>query len=907
LSLFRYFRPVLAIALVVISLQLSNLSAVSAFQPRDLAEGRNLVTNPDFELTLPGGGQLGWMTYQRFNGSVFRTIENSSIAHSGKNCVEIEQTIKSQHNFAVWFQKVPAEGGTTYRFSFWIRTEYVKPSVPSFPGTDVALSFGYVEFLNSRGETLPNYYYGSSNVFMTHDWKQLEISFVTSTDTSFVNVNLALGNAVGKVYFDSVSLVASTFKKVSSPPWIAGAIVYELGPWQFYQFGNGDAFRGITAKLPELAALGVNVLYLLPIWEDQGWYPITDFFSIFNMYGTPEDFRTLVRDAHQQNIKVVLDLAGTIGVPSKSQLLMEHPEWFILNENNSYYYGWREPGARTGGMLGLDTNRPDVQEYFVEVAKYYVQNFDVDGYRCDAAFASPTEMFEKIRTAIEQFKPDAIMIAEDEGPIYHETAFDATYDFRFLNVTSSLWSNPNSASKAAWWLKTEIDSYPAGALRLRYIEGHDLNYTAASKYGLMGSEALATFLFTIPGIPMIYDGQEVGNQITQEGPWAGTIDWNKNPEADQFRSFYTKLIHIRTDHPTLSAGAIVPVNSSDARVATFARTMNGTDPILVVINFSATRLNATLNVTPQMLGLQKTPYLVDLLGSDTGATTPNTGVLNMSLEPYQVHVYLLAENPTKNVVWRGSSGTWFVRYPDGSSWAVSWGKRGDTPLLGMISSDNSYDLIIFRRGTWFILTASSGYDPSQARVVSWGTSGDVPLVDGVGDLFIFRIVSGNGVWFILTASSGYDPSQAKIVSWGTSGDVPLVDGFGDLIIFRGGVWFILAASSYSPSQAKVVSWGTSGDVPLVDDQNDLIVFRNGVWFILTASSNYDPSKATIVSWGTAGDRPMVDAALDLVIYRNGVWFILNYSSNYTTSTVCMWGTSTDIPLVYPHGPRSWYL
>jgi cyclomaltodextrinase len=827
----------------------------AAVQPRDAAEGQNLVTNPDFELTLPGVGQLGWSTWQKFNGSVFRTIENSSIAHSGTRCVEIEQTIKSQHNFAVWVQEVQVEAATTYRFSFWIRTDNVKPSVSSFPGTDGPESLGFVGFLNARNENLPSYY-GSSSVLMTHDWQQLEISFVTSTDTRFVKINLALVNAVGKVYFDSVSLVASSFKKVPSPPWIAGAVVYELGPWQFSQFGNGNAFRGIIAKLPELAALGVNVLYLLPIWEDQGWYSVTDFFSIFSKYGTQEDFRTLVQNAHQYNMKVILDLAGTIGVPPESKLFVEHPEWFVLDENNSYYYSWP-----SGNMLGLDTNRPDVQQYFVEVAQYYVRVFDVDGYRCDSADASPNEMFEKIRTAIEQIKPDAIMIAEGDEPIYHETAFDATYDFRFLNFTSSLWSNPNSASKAAWWLKTEIDSYPAGALRLRYIEGHDLNYTAASKYGLMGSEALATFLFTIPGIPMIYDGQEVGNQITQEGPWAGTIDWNKNPEADQFRSFYTKLIHIRTDHPTLSAGAIVPVNSSDARVATFARTMNGTDPILVVINFSATRLNATLNVTPQMLGLQKTPYLVDLLGSDTGATTPNTGVLNMSLEPYQVHVYLLAENPTKNVVWRGSSGTWFVRYPDGSSWAVSWGKRGDTPLLGMISSDNSYDLIIFRRGTWFILTASSGYDPSQARVVSWGTSGDVPLVDG----------------------------------------------FGDLIIFRGGVWFILAASSYSPSQAKVVSWGTSGDVPLVDDQNDLIVFRNGVWFILTASSNYDPSKATIVSWGTAGDRPMVDAALDLVIYRNGVWFILNYSSNYTTSTVCMWGTSTDIPLVYPHGPRSWYL
>jgi hypothetical protein len=149
---------------------------------------------------------------------------------------------------------------------------------------------------------------------------------------------------------------------------------------------------------------------------------------------------------------------------------------------------------------------------------------------------------------------------------------------------------------------------------------------------------------------MIYNGQEVGNQVLSTGPWDPVINWNANPDADQFRSFYTKLIHVRTDYPILSAGAIVPVNSSEARVAAFARTMNGADPILVVINFSDTPLNATLNVTPQMVGLRKSYYLVDLVGSGTGATTAYTGVLKISFEPYQAHVYLLTENLTASLV-----------------------------------------------------------------------------------------------------------------------------------------------------------------------------------------------------------------------------------------------------------------
>ena len=604
----------------------------------------NMVVNPDFEVQLADGSQLGWSTYQKLNGAVLKTVSDAAIAHSGVRCVMINQTVKGQQNFASWFQDVPAQAGVTYRFAFWIKTENVKPSVGGPVGNS---AFGFVTFLDREGVNIPSMgqYYQSPNVFMTHDWKRFEISFVTPDRTGYVRILLALTNAIGTVFFDSVSLVPSSFMKLSSPAWLSEAVVYEVGEWEFAQFGNGNAFRGIVSRLPELQAVGVNTLYLLPIWADQGWYSVTDFYAIYKGYGTQDDFRTLVREAHNHGMRVLVDFAGTIGVPHQATILQQHPDWAILNENNTVFYSWTWPNCDDTCLVGIDTNRPDVQDYFVQVAKYYVQMFNIDGYRCDSANASPYEMFENIRAAIQAVKPDAILIGEEpaDQPIYHETALDATqWDYRFSNFALSL-PNSMSASKTASWLNGEIDTYPPGALTLRYLEDHDLNYTLASKYSLAGDEALATLLFTVNGIPMISNGQEVGNQVLSVGPWAPPINWNANPDADQFQSFYTKLIHVRTDHPVLSAGAIVPVSSSDARVAAFARTMNGADPILVVINFSAKGLNATLNVTPQMVGLQKSYYLVDLLGSGTGATTAYTGVLNMSFEPYQAHVYLLAE------------------------------------------------------------------------------------------------------------------------------------------------------------------------------------------------------------------------------------------------------------------------
>ena len=213
---------------------------------------------------------------------------------------------------------------------------------PGFLQMDHPQACAYVDFLDVNRQSLPanGHYYESSSVFMTHDWTRRELSFRTPEGTSYVKVNLAFASVVGTVYFDSVSLVASPFQKVASPDWLKDAVVYELAPWVFSQFGNGRAFQGILSKLPALQDLGVTMLYLLPVWEDQGGYAITDHYAVFRKYGSEQELKDLVAEAHQRRMKVILDLAGTIGVPKKSRLVREHPEWFILNPSNTLYVSW---------------------------------------------------------------------------------------------------------------------------------------------------------------------------------------------------------------------------------------------------------------------------------------------------------------------------------------------------------------------------------------------------------------------------------------------------------------------------------------------------------------------------------------------------------------------------------------
>jgi hypothetical protein len=201
----------------------------------------NLVANPDFESGSPGEQAPGWMTWQKLDGSTFRVVRDASIAHSGSQCASIEQKAKDQRNAAIWSQQMAAKAGTTYRFSFWIRTDDVQPLTRYNENWPTCC--GSINFLNSNRGNLPPYPQ-SANVFMTHDWQEFEISFTTPKGTAFVQISLVLGNAVGTVYFDSASLHVSQYHAVQSPGWLPDAVGYNLGPWEFSWLGNGNAFRG---------------------------------------------------------------------------------------------------------------------------------------------------------------------------------------------------------------------------------------------------------------------------------------------------------------------------------------------------------------------------------------------------------------------------------------------------------------------------------------------------------------------------------------------------------------------------------------------------------------------------------------------------------------------------------------
>ena len=244
------------------------------------------------------------------------------------------------------------------------------------------------------------------------------------------------------------------------------------------------------------------------------------------------------------------------------------------------------------------------------------------------------------------------------------------------------------------------------------------------------------------------------------------------------------------------------------------------------------------------------------------------------------------------ILWRASTGTWFwltssTNYAYSSAGSQQWGNQslGDVPLIGDMDGDGKSDLIVWRAstGTWFWLTSSTGYAYASAGSAQWGNPalGDVPIAadidgDGLGDLVVWR--GSTGTWFWLTAATGFAPSSAGSKQFGnlSLGDVPITgdidgDGLADLIVWRAsaGRWFWLTSSTgYAYASTGSAQWGNdaAGDRPLLGDfdgdgKADLIVWRasTGMWFWLTSSSGYAPSAAGAKQWGSQaqGDLPIV--------------------------------------------------
>ena len=378
--------------------------------------------------------------------------------------------------------------------------------------------------------------------------------------------------------------------------WIRSAVIYEIDTRTFSAEGN---FRGIEKRLPDLQQLGVTILWLMPIHPigEKGRkgtlgspYAVRDYYAIDPTYGTASDLKHLVSAAHQRGMKVIIDIVANH--TAWDSVLMKHPDWYHHDATGKII----SPEKDWTDVAWLDYSNPELRRYMLDVLKYWLRDFDLDGFRCDVAGMVPTDFWEAARTELTTIKPDIVMIAEANKPELLVKAFDLDYAWPFHSTLTNVAEYGMPASRLAEnWIE-EKQKFPPGALEMRFSDNHD-EKRAIARFGERGALAASALVFTMDGVPMLYNGMEVGD-TTESGAPALFYDlpvfWPISERRSEFPSFYHQIIALRKAHPALQQGETEWLrNSAPDSVVTFVRRGPG-EQYLIAVNLSNREFSGTV-------------------------------------------------------------------------------------------------------------------------------------------------------------------------------------------------------------------------------------------------------------------------------------------------------------------------
>ena len=370
--------------------------------------------------------------------------------------------------------------------------------------------------------------------------------------------------------------------------WVRSAVIYEINTRTFSAKGD---FRGVEARLPELEKLGVTILWLMPIHpigevKRKGTfgspYSIRDYYAIEPSYGTATDLKSLVHAAHARGFKIIIDIVANH--TSWDSVLMKHPEFYKHDAQGNVI----SPNPGWDDVAGLDYGNRAVRTYMIDMLKYWLREFDLDGFRCDVAFLPPADFWEDARRDLEKVKPDIVMLAEAHEPALMVNAFDLDYAWPFYKTLAAVFTGgaPATALRESW--EQERARFPKGALEMRFTDNHD-ERRAIARFGERGALAAAALVFTMDGVPLLYNGMEVGDTAESAGGALFerlSVFWGSAGFRPEYPKFFAQTIALRRAHAALQQGETHWIGNSDAaRIVTFTRTGGG-EEFLIAVNCS---------------------------------------------------------------------------------------------------------------------------------------------------------------------------------------------------------------------------------------------------------------------------------------------------------------------------------
>ena len=364
-------------------------------------------------------------------------------------------------------------------------------------------------------------------------------------------------------------------------PWAKNAVLYEVNIRQYTTEGTFTAFQ---QHLPRLKMLGIDILWLMPItpiseFKKQGslgsYYACSSYTKINPEFGNLDDFKKLLLEAHQLGLKVIIDwVANHTGCDHK--WTKTNPEFYILDENGNFTErnGWKD-------VIDLNYGNAVLKSAMIEAMKFWIEECDIDGFRCDMAHLVPLDFWKNARYKCDQLKK-LFWLAECDEKEYLNV-FDSNYAWDWMHLSEKLVNQEINVHALINNLQQYLN-FENNKLKLFFTSNHDENSwngTEFEKYGIL-SKAFAVLTFTWNGIPLIYSGQEIPNYRRLKFFDKDELIWKFPLKQEQF---YTTLSSLHKEYGFNEAKIEILPTDQTASILSFIKIFN--DKMwLVILNLS---------------------------------------------------------------------------------------------------------------------------------------------------------------------------------------------------------------------------------------------------------------------------------------------------------------------------------
>ncbi len=378
-----------------------------------------------------------------------------------------------------------------------------------------------------------------------------------------------------------------------NPEWSYSAVLYEMNVRQLTEQGTLSA---AAERLPFLRSVGVDAIWLMPIYPigEEGrkgtlgsYYSIRDYKGVNPEFGTEEDLRHFIRTAHALGIKVLLDWVANHTARDARWISEKPQDWYERDENGVAKVPWDWTDTAK-----LNYANRDVWRGHIDAMRYWVEEFGVDGFRCDMAMLVPIEFWQEAAEELHRIKPDVFMLAEAEEDNLFDRAFNMSYQWNIHHIMVDI----AKGARRVWDLRNAIHreraKYPREAMRLSFTSNHDENSWNGSHQMRFGAalDVMTAMTFVMPStMPLIYTGQEVGYDHSFE-----FFERDAIPEAmyveGRATELYRRLAALKHSQRALDAGEcggdmIEIENNAKDCIMTFVREVRGSR-VVAIMNLS---------------------------------------------------------------------------------------------------------------------------------------------------------------------------------------------------------------------------------------------------------------------------------------------------------------------------------